>query len=100
MKTISDLMLLAKIAAQDLGHCYVGTEHVLIAYYCVYNPDLARVLINRVMTEIGAVKPTNLSSDDTTPALNRIVQKSDSILDMILYIITDRNTSGAHFLYR
>ena len=96
-----DLLEIAQDIAEFLGHTFIGTEHVLIAYYLAYNPDIAKVLIKRVKKRIGVGTPTKLDIiDDRTRAVTNIFKNSHNANEMILSIITNPYSNGALYLRR
>lgn len=85
-----DVLDNAKRIAESLGHTFIGTEHVLVAYYAVYNPDLAKALMARMIERIGISAPTNLNLiNDRTCAVVNAVKNSHDVDEMILDIITN-----------
>lgn len=99
--TKSELLNNAKRIAESLGHAFIGTEHILTAYYIKYNPDIAVMLIKRIKERIGIGTPSNLNLlDDRSPSAIRIIKKYNSTNEIILAIITDLRTPGAQFLRR
>jgi hypothetical protein len=96
-----DLLEAAKRIAESLGHAFIGTEHILTAYYLVYNPDIARVLIKRIKERIGTGTPTRLDFiNDRTTAVVDATKSSDNVTEMILTILTNPYATGARFLRR
>ncbi len=73
-------------AARQLGHGYIGTEHLLLGLCQTGDSMAARTLskfgisdtlvLNKIAEEIGTGVPTNLSLQDVTPRLKRIIQNS------------------------
>lgn len=85
-KQANTVMQNAVKAAQDLGHTYIGTEHLLLAllrdetgepaaFFAdkhVYGGDYARVLCEQV----GRGKKTRLTPSDFTPELTRCLDRA------------------------
>ncbi len=75
-------------AAKELGHGYIGTEHLLLGLCQTTDSTAARSLakfgitdaevLNRIVEEIGTGVPTKLSLQDITPRLKRIIRASVS----------------------
>ncbi len=75
---------LAIESAQDMGHTYIGSEHILLgllknadgAAYTVLDKCGANAdtLENLIQQEIGTGSETKLSPDDFTPRVKRILQ--------------------------
>lgn len=94
---IMKLMKKAEICARTMGHVYIGTEHVLIAYYAEYNPELAIKLINQVKKEIG-YGLYFYGTLRTTSDLDSIEKSSNSIFELIFNILIDEKNMGRIFL--
>ena len=73
-------------SAQQLGHGYIGTEHLLLGL-CQTEGSVASsvlekagitesVTLNKISEMIGTGVPCNLSLQDMTPRLKRILQNS------------------------
>lgn len=73
-------------AAEDMGHTYVGSEHILLGLLKDSTNPAAMVLHNRQITllrvteqiraAIGVGVPTQLTSEDFTPKARRIVENA------------------------
>ncbi len=73
-------------AARQLGHAYVGTEHLLLGLLktegCVASSVLeennitAEYVINKIVENVGSGTPTNVSGNDLTPRMKRILEQS------------------------
>ncbi len=76
----------AKIAAMELGHNYVGTEHILVGLLRVPDCIAARVLSSQNINEydieekiidlMGADEPLNFKPEELTPRTKRIIEMS------------------------
>ena len=94
-----DLLDNAKRIAESLGHAFIGTEHVLTAYYSVYNPNLAKALMAQMVKKIGTGTPTKLNLiDDRTCAVIDATKNSNNVTEMILIILTNPHATGTRFL--
>lgn len=75
--------------AQDFGHTYIGSEHLLLGLLKEENGAAAQILDSKSITiekieeelenTIGRGNPTNLSPDQFTPRAKRIIEMSISI---------------------
>lgn len=75
--------------AEDLGHTYVGSEHILSGILKEDSALISAVLIPKRVTfqrvddiirkTVGVGMPTNLSPEDFTPRCRRIIEKAVSI---------------------
>lgn len=75
---------LAINTAEQLGHTYIGTEHILcglleegsgVAATALTNSGASfEKLVQSIKTEIGAGSPTSLTPEDFTPRTKRILQ--------------------------
>ena len=75
--------------AEDLGHTYVGTEHLLSGILREDNTLVSSVLVSKRITSqrvedvirrtVGVGMPTSLSPEDFTPRCKRIIERSSSI---------------------
>ena len=82
--TISGSLLLAK----ELGHSYIGTEHLLVALASEKDSISARILSSRgadasklrqsVIDYVGLGNTSLLSSEDMTPRLRKILENAAS----------------------
>ena len=73
-------------AAEDMGHTYIGSEHILLGLIRDSGSVAAVVLHNRritaprvkeqIRTAIGIGMPTKLTGDDFTPKAKRIVESA------------------------
>ncbi|MBR3954134.1 MAG: ATP-dependent Clp protease ATP-binding subunit [Clostridia bacterium] len=73
-------------AAEDMGHTYIGSEHILLGLIRDTGSVAAVVLHNRritaprvkeqIRTAIGIGMPTKLTGDDFTPKAKRIVESA------------------------
>ena len=73
-------------AARQLGHAYVGTEHLLLGLLktegCVASSVLdennvtAEYVVNKIVENVGSGTPTNVSGNDLTPRMKRILEQS------------------------
>ncbi|MBQ8210758.1 MAG: ATP-dependent Clp protease ATP-binding subunit [Clostridia bacterium] len=73
-------------AAEDIGHTYIGSEHLLLGLLKDTGSIAASVLMSRGLTfqrvedaikaEVGVGMPTELSSDDFTPRSKNIIETS------------------------
>lgn len=78
-------------AAQDLGHTYVGTEHLLIGLAEEEDSAAARILDGKGITPLrlrnavseisGAGSRTSLSSADMTPRTKSVIETAGKIAD-------------------
>ncbi|MBQ2880934.1 MAG: ATP-dependent Clp protease ATP-binding subunit, partial [Clostridia bacterium] len=69
-----------------LGHAYVGTEHLLLGLLktegCVASSVLdennvtAEYVVNKIVENVGSGTPTNVSGNDLTPRMKRILEQS------------------------
>ncbi len=85
----NEVLNLAIKAAENYGHNYIGSEHILIGLIKEGSGIGANALIERGVTEndidslirseIGVGNPTRLSPDDFTPRLKRILEMSFQI---------------------
>jgi ATP-dependent Clp protease ATP-binding subunit ClpC len=85
----NEVLNLAIKAAENYGHNYVGSEHILIGLLKEGSGIGAQVLTdkgitlddvdNLIKTEIGTGVPTKLSPDDFTPRSKRIIELSFQI---------------------
>ena len=85
----NEVLNLAIKAAEDYGHNYIGSEHILIGLLKEGTGIAANVLNERgisledidglIKTEIGVGSPTKLSPDDFTPRSKRIIELSFQI---------------------
>ncbi len=74
----------AKRAAMELGHDYVGTEHLLVGLLRVANSVAEKVLANKNISEydiaekiidlIGADEPLNFLPQELTPRTKRVLE--------------------------
>lgn len=95
--TIENLVIEAGKWARALGHTYAGTEHILLAYYENYNPQLCNLLLDVVKQRIGqgSYYSGNLGA---TPSLESKYNNSCNTLDLILQILLDTHCSGYIYL--
>ena len=73
-------------AARQLGHAYVGTEHLLLGLLKTEDSVASSVLeennitaeqvINKIVENVGSGTPTNVSGNDLTPRMKRILEQS------------------------
>ncbi len=85
----NEVLNLAITAAEEYGHNYVGSEHILIGLIKEGTGIAATVLENKGITEekvdalikseIGSGSPTRLSPEDFTPRSKRIIELSFQI---------------------
>ena len=85
----NEVLNLAIKAAENYGHNYVGSEHILYGLLCEGTGLAASILNekgitaedvdNLIRTEIGTGNPTRLSPDDFTPRSKRIIELSFQI---------------------
>lgn len=85
----NEVLNLAITAAEEYGHNYVGSEHILIGLLKEGTGVAAAVLDNRGVTaekvdelikaHIGVGEPTKLSPEDFTPRSKRIIELSFQI---------------------
>ena len=74
----------AKRAAMELGHDYVGTEHLLVGLLRVANSVAEKILANKNISEydiaekiidlIGADEPLNFLPQELTPRTKRVLE--------------------------
>ena len=70
--------------ARELGHTYIGSEHILLGLLSVENSVAAKLLALRGITEertrelviqsVGRGEPSNVSPEDRTPRTKRIIE--------------------------
>lgn len=70
--------------ARELGHTYIGSEHILLGLLSVENSVAAKLMGLRGITEartrelviqaVGKGEPTNVSPEDRTPRTKRIIE--------------------------
>ena len=115
----NDALNLAITSAQDLGHNYIGTEHILLGLVKEGNATASKVLSKLGVTSekleeqikqtIGTGMRTNLTIDAFTPRTKRVIQYSKMISarlgskyigteHILLAIINDRDTYAIRFL--
>ena len=85
----NEVLNLAITAAEDYGHNYVGSEHILIGLLKEGTGVAAGVLEGKgiteekidelIKTQIGVGEPTKLSPEDFTPRSKRIIELSFQI---------------------
>ena len=73
-------------AARQLGHGYVGTEHLLLGLLKTDGSVASSVLesvglssefiINKIVENVGSGTPSNVTGSDLTPRMKRIVEQS------------------------
>ena len=73
-------------SARQLGHAYVGTEHLLLGLLKTADSVAAAVLeennvtaeyvLNKIVESVGSGTPTNVSGNDLTPRMKRIIEQS------------------------
>ncbi len=76
----------ALLRARELGHTYVGTEHILLGLLTSGDSIAARILINHGVTEdksidiirenIGVGDESDVSAADMTPMTKKIIEES------------------------
>ncbi len=78
----------ARMSACDLGHTYIGSEHILLGLLCRASGDTPamRILSScgvdykdaraQLMLIMGKGEPTHLTSSDFTPRTKRIIENS------------------------
>ncbi|MBQ9428938.1 MAG: ATP-dependent Clp protease ATP-binding subunit [Clostridia bacterium] len=81
-----DALNRALLAARELGHTYVGSEHLLIGLVSVEDGVAAKALISKgatkdkiehtVIESIGTGNPTGVSAADLTPRTKQIIEMS------------------------
>lgn len=74
----------AKRAAMELGHDYVGTEHLIVGLLRVGNSVAEKILVNKNISEydiaekiidlIGADEPLNFLPQELTPRTKRVLE--------------------------
>ncbi len=72
--------------AKNLGHTYIGTEHILLGLLSSGDSIASRILINHGVTEtktieiiseaIGVGEATDVSASDMTPMTKKIIEES------------------------
>ncbi len=104
-------------AAENLGHTYIGSEHILLGLLSDNKTVSASILNSKKITlkkveeqikkNIGVGIPTSLSPEDVTPkcrkiienALNSNVKKSGAGTEQILYsLLKDSQNAGCKIL--
>ena len=104
-------------AAENLGHTYIGSEHILLGLLSDNKTVSASILNSKKITlkkveeqikkNIGVGIPTSLSPEDVTPkcrkiienALNSNVKKSSAGTEQILYsLLKDSQNAGCKIL--
>ena len=70
--------------ARELGHTYIGSEHILLGLLSIENSVAAKLMNLRGITEsrtrelviqtVGKGEPTNVTPDDRTPRTKRIIE--------------------------
>lgn len=73
-------------AARQLGHGYVGTEHLLLGLLKTEDSVASSVLesnglsaefiINKIVENVGSGTPSNVTGNDLTPRMKRIIEQS------------------------
>ena len=73
-------------AARQLGHGYVGTEHLLLGLLKTEGSVASSVLesnglsaefiINKIVENVGSGTPSNVTGNDLTPRMKRIIEQS------------------------
>jgi len=73
-------------SARQLGHAYVGTEHLLLGLLKTADSVASAVLeennvtaeyvLNKIVESVGSGTPTNVSGNDLTPRMKRIIEQS------------------------
>ena len=76
----------AMIFAQEMGHSYIGTEHLLLGLTAQKDSIAARILMLRGATEskikqsitdyMGIGSKSSVDSDDMTPRLRAIIEEA------------------------
>jgi len=97
----ADALRSALTIAQDLGHNYVGTEHLLLGLITQKDSIASRILILRGANEtkikqtvvdcMGIGSKSNLGSDDMTPRLRKMIESASHEADRsgVRYIGTE-----------
>ncbi len=115
----NDVLNLAIKAAENFGHNYVGTEHILLGILKEGTGSSATLLnekgvtlekIEQIMKEnIGVGMPTNLSPEDFTPRSKRVIEISFQIArgmrnsfvgteHILLSLLRERDSYAVRFL--
>lgn len=104
--------------AENLGHTYVGTEHILSGILKEDNSVVSSVLVSKRVTAqrvdqvirrtVGVGIPTSLSPEDFTPRCKRIIERSLALArenssssvgcEHILLAVTGENDCSASYI--
>jgi len=104
-------------AAENLGHTYIGSEHILLGLLSDTKTVAASILLSKKITlkkveeqikkSIGVGIPTSLSPEDVTPkcrkiienALNSSTKKSGAGTEQLLYaLLKEQQSAGCKIL--
>ena len=104
-------------AAENLGHTYIGSEHILLGLLSDTKTVAASILLSKKITfkkveeqikkSIGVGIPTSLSPEDVTPkcrkiienALNSSTKKSGAGTEQLLYaLLREQQSAGCKIL--
>ncbi len=76
----------ALLAAREMGHTYVGSEHLLVGLCSEETGVAAKILISKgatkdkvvttIVTNMGTGSPTNINASDLTPRTKQIIEMS------------------------
>ncbi len=76
----------AVLAAREMGHTYVGSEHLLVGLISEGEGVAAKLLIskgadkekivNTIVSNMGTGSPTNINASDLTPRTKKIIEMS------------------------
>ena len=106
-------------SAQEMGHSYVGSEHILLGLLKESDSAACRILEEagvsadvieeKIKTQIGVGSPTRLDPDDFTPRTKRLIQlavkqaaelgtKYVGTEHILIALIADSGSYANHFL--
>lgn len=116
----NDALNLAIEKAEQLGHTYIGTEHILLGLLGSDNSVAATALEsagvtaqeveNQIKTQIGSGSKTTLSPSDFTPRTKRVVQGAIAVAaryghnyvgseHLLIALLSEDDSYAVHFIF-
>ena len=116
----NDALNLAIEKAEQLGHTYIGTEHILLGLLGTESSVAATALESagvtpqeiesQIKTQIGSGSKTTLSPSDFTPRTKRVVQGAITIAaryghnyvgseHLLIALLSEDDSYAVHFIY-
>ena len=81
--------------ASDMGHSYIGSEHILLAILCSNDGAASKILLSKGITQkafeekiidaMGRGTKYQLSASDMTPRAKKIIEDSATLADIYGY---------------